>query len=135
MVEDRNANPTIQRAIDDLHDLMERLSSDEASAQNVTVKYLSANRHHLAKWANAVFASTTEEERAELKKRHQELDESVIGSSFREIALDVLEGLEEEEAGLLVIDDDQVHMLVRALRYAKYLLPNANERLANSPIR
>lgn len=84
------------------------------------VDYLNQNRFLLRCLVKKVRALPN---RAQLQGTHRELDENVISPEFFDIASEALERAKAIRAGnpLVELTDDDIHMLLRVIDYAKYL--------------
>lgn len=132
----------IERILSDLNDIREAISQQENNDQTVPtagLAYLIANQHILTFFVDQLYESVSLSDREKLFERYGELDYSVIETSFRDIAKTAIRkvtiGKAGLDMGLILVKDDDIHMLVRALRYvAYYKLENRNYELKRSPI-
>jgi hypothetical protein len=92
------------------------------------VAYLAQNHDELKALVDSVYARLDKSQRETLQKEHRELDGSVVTDSFHTIADAALVTAKEwadpqnkTVRYLFTLNDDSVEMLLRALRYAKYI--------------
>jgi hypothetical protein len=122
------------------HELLDRILSDlvqatkawhaEHSEQNLQAvrEYVSQNVEAIAAFVNVVYSGLNEAERRDLQKKHPELDYSAVDDDFRDIPDGILSSARHwgDKANQRIRDifklekGDDIQMLLRVLRYAKY---------------
>ncbi len=110
----------LQKVVEDFFVLEERLfdESDE-EAQVMAREYLSANDAVIRRGLEA-WRGLSEEERSRMEQVHPDLDRSAVHDSFWSIATSALEDV-DDPAGLKPMMHDDIHMLRRALQFARFV--------------
>ncbi len=122
------------------NEVLSRLLSDLGKVHQVCIEenleevpevcntYLDANKDALQFFVQQVFSKTDETQRRALLSQHRELDASVVSNAFQPIALNVLSSAERKRKSdfLASVDEDDLHMLLRVLKYAKYCSVDPN---------
>ncbi len=101
------------------------------------IQYLIANGQILRFFIHQVYSKTEKPGRIALLNSNSELDRSVVEEGFKEIALATVreDNAELNSLGFLRIREDSLSMLLRVLRYAKYIpLDSCPLELARSPV-
>ena len=103
---------------------------EDRSTENydALLNYLVEHNDELQELVDSVFTALDESQRAALQKEHHELDGSVVTDSFHEIADVALfnaknwaDPQNKHVRDLFDFSYDNIEMLLRALRYAKYV--------------
>jgi hypothetical protein len=106
----------------------------------ICVDYLNANRDALEFFVEQVFSKMDRDQRSDLQRQHSELDVSVVTDEFLPIASNALHSAVERKKSaigktIFQVDEDDLHMLLRALEYARYCpLDSHHFELRLSPI-
>jgi hypothetical protein len=91
-------------------------AKDYLTAQRIFREYVDINQFLIQKGLHA-WEKASEQEREQLQATHKELDGSATEPGFKTTAESALKSV----AMYFPVTEDQVHMLDRALEYAKYL--------------
>ncbi len=86
---------------------------------DVAKDYLVVNYNLIQSFFASVTSNTTDIEREELYENHRELDSSAISSSFYQMVGRMVDQAKRHGRRIVILEDD-VHMILRALEYAKY---------------
>ncbi|HEV7797671.1 MAG TPA: hypothetical protein VGO73_05930 [Pyrinomonadaceae bacterium] len=94
----------------------------QKEAPDFAILYLTANSGLIEYCLDAVYKHRTKVQRLEMSKSHPELHESVVHNDSYKLASHALSSARScwnalQDPGVY---QDDIHMLVRALRYAKY---------------
>ena len=120
-----------------VNEVLSHLLSDLAKVQHVCneehleevpevcIDYLEANKDALQFFVQQVFSKTDATQRRALLSQHSELDGSVVSDGFQSIASDALFNAEKQKRSevhrhFFSVKEDNLHMLLRALEFAKY---------------
>lgn len=105
----------------------------------IAAEYLEVNCDLIEFYLKHVYLKMNSSQRVKLCHDHKELDSSAIDDGFFEIAkcpIDkIKESLDGYKKGMMLPTEDNIHMLLRSLQYAKYCdLDTHDQRLKMSPI-
>jgi len=89
---------------------------------DVAIDYLIVNYDLIQKIFTSVTSNTTDLEREKLYKNHRELDSSVIRDGFCRMVSKIVNRPKKYGRSIVLLEDD-IHMILRVLDYAKYCLP------------
>jgi hypothetical protein len=109
----------LEQLISDLEYLEKRLGTSIVA--QLCLAYVLANQGLIEFYLEIVYERMTEEERRSLSQKHQ-LEFTAAGPKFREIALSLIEEARQYwiSYGDLTDVPDQLHMLLRALYFARF---------------
>lgn len=111
---------SVQNIIDDLVKFGKLSEGLPKEIPEEAVRYLLLNYHPIEYCLKSVYEEMSEAERDELRKSQKELHYSVSNDKAREIVSQPLTQLKHYYAGVGDITKDNLTMLIRALRYAKF---------------
>ena len=119
----------------DVFDGNESEGNEPEKTQDCIRNYLIANSEIIERALDA-YRAMPESQRAEMKDQHSELDYSAVSPSFDSLAANPLINA---KAGVSVragwkISNDDLHLLDRALEYAKYVTDTSSMELGMQPI-
>jgi hypothetical protein len=127
-----------QAILPDLYYLTSSLRKDKSdpTVQEVTRDYLLANEKLLMQ-ALEEWRRIPESQRIEMEKRYSELDRSATSDGFWSIVMSPLNlaksSVEYSSIGP-IFDADNIHMLVRALEYSKYVTDTSSFKVSMHPV-
>jgi KAP family P-loop domain len=134
----------LRLVVEDLSELRGRLVSppDQHAHErllDVTSGYLLVNKPLIERAVEA-WAKTPEKDLEDLQGQHRELDGSATRHSFHDTAMEALSWAELRRGpggipDLMPIDEDDLHMLDRVLRFSKYLVDASNMPVRWHPVR
>ena len=116
-----------ERILEDLRKIRLVIREEDVEVvPDTVVNYLFLNRNTIRKLVSAVYERLDYEQRKALLSDHCELDSSVLNDddTIRKLVLSAVwtaERMKRGGSGYFEIDDDDVHMLMRSLEYAKYV--------------
>lgn len=133
----------LDRLLDDLKKV--RLICRESGLEclpDVAVRYLAANHDAIFFFVDHVYSGMDYGGRRALLQQHADLNYSAVGDSFRPLALQVVKsavkwvGTDRDDVRALIrVREDDLEMLLRALKYARYFpCDSSNFELNLSPI-
>ncbi|GEM_PF-3744562 len=124
---------TIEQLIEDIYELRELMKRQEAG---LLVPYLRANQGVIMGFLRLAYKEHTREERLALQLKNSRLDSSGISDGFFETATSAIDDFDALEIGLVEITDDDLHMLIRGLRFAQYFgTDSISGSLSMSPVK
>jgi hypothetical protein len=116
----------VATVLDDLRKAEKSLQR-HGNSDPAAFRYLTANREPLLAMIDLVYSGLDRARRAELLEIHRELDYSAVANEWRQLAVAAVEkGMEWSRAQdanrfMISLKDDELHTLIRALNYAKYV--------------
>lgn len=138
MSDDNSNRPNrgIHQLIADIRNLR-KIHWKNLSEAKLVVEYLLANETTIRHCLNTVTTETDETKRRTLQADHKELDQSAIYEGFWDIIPKVI--LTEAHTFTILpqrgIKEDDIHMLIRGLEYAKFCSAGKeNFELLHSPV-
>ncbi len=111
---------TVQNIIDDLKKFG-KLEEPSGEIPEAAMRYLLLNYHPIKYCVESVYEKMSEAQREELCENHKELDYSIGRDKARNIVSQPLSSLRHYYYGLGGIAKDDLIILIKALKYAKYL--------------
>lgn len=122
----------ISQLISDLETIRHNLAGvrprDPYSAvDRASLAYLAANRDVIVHFIDKLY-DLSSKEREQLVQNNRDLDGSVVSPSFQKVAKHIIEvTVSHAWLGLGTIDEDFLHMTIRALRAAAVAFPSDRE--------